>query len=150
MTEHDLLEVIDMEETCGLSRWGWEGYYQELERDNTIMLVAESISTDYLTSYKLNGFVAARITAGELHINNIAVRPHARRGGVASELLSRALHAAIERGTDTAVLEVRAANTTAQQLYRRHGFRVVGRRHNYYKEPPDDALLMTADLKTIT
>ncbi len=30
MTEHDLLQVVDIEEKSGLSLWGWEGYYTEL------------------------------------------------------------------------------------------------------------------------
>ena len=40
MTEHDLLEVVEIEENCGLSLWGWDGYHTELERRESIMLVA--------------------------------------------------------------------------------------------------------------
>ena len=40
MTEHDLLEVVEIEETSGLSLWGWEAYRAELERRESVMLVA--------------------------------------------------------------------------------------------------------------
>ena len=41
MTEHDLLEVVEIEESSGLSRWGWAAYYAELQGSNRhLMLVA--------------------------------------------------------------------------------------------------------------
>ena len=40
MTEHDLLEVVEIEETTGLSQWGWEAYRAELEKQEAVMLVA--------------------------------------------------------------------------------------------------------------
>ena len=29
MTEHDLLEVVEIEQTSGLSPWGWDAYHRE-------------------------------------------------------------------------------------------------------------------------
>ena len=41
MTEHDLLDVVEIEERSGLSRWGWGAYYSELQGANrNFMLVA--------------------------------------------------------------------------------------------------------------
>ncbi|MEP6680444.1 MAG: ribosomal-protein-alanine N-acetyltransferase RimI, partial [Chloroflexota bacterium] len=40
-------------------------------------------------------------------------------------------------------LEVRAGNEAAQELYRRFGFIVAGRRPNYYTDDGEDALVMT-------
>src|SRR5688572_4717232 len=45
MTEHDLLEVVEIEETCGLSLWGWDAYRAELERPESVMLVAHKPAT---------------------------------------------------------------------------------------------------------
>ncbi|HYE16754.1 MAG TPA: hypothetical protein VD968_20105, partial [Pyrinomonadaceae bacterium] len=42
MTEHDLLEVVEIEETTGLSLWGWDAYRAELERPEALMLAARS------------------------------------------------------------------------------------------------------------
>ena len=42
MTEHDLLEVVEIEEASGLSRWGWAAYYAELQGGNRdLLLVAK-------------------------------------------------------------------------------------------------------------
>ena len=41
MTEHDLLEVVEIEEASGLSRWGFEAYHEELTHGhNALMFVA--------------------------------------------------------------------------------------------------------------
>ena len=45
-----------------------------------------------------------------------------------------------------AVLEVRAGNAAARALYERLGFVVVGERRKYYREPVEDALIMTRPL----
>lgn len=146
MTEHDLLEVVEIEETTGLSLWGWDAYRAELERAEAVMLVARYAAREAYTPHAVCGFVAARLNADELHVNNIGVRPGVRRSGVGSALLGAALEAGFRRGARTAVLEVRAANGPAQALYRRFGFAVTGRRRNYYRNPTDDALVMCATL----
>lgn len=148
MTEHDLVEVVEIEETTGLSRWGWEGYHGDLGKPNAVMLVArfERRAVALSAGESLGGFVAARVTVGELHINNLAVRRPWRRHGLGGALLRAALLRGAQIDARTAVLEVRATNLAAQTLYRRYGFRIEGRRVNYYRDPPEDALVMRAPL----
>lgn len=147
MTEHDLLEVVEIEESSGLSVWGWEAYRSELERHDSVMLVTRAHGSGRATApAPVEGFVASRLTGAELHVNNIGVRESARGRGVGSALLRDALAWASERGAKGALLEVRANNLAAQALYRRHGFQEVGRRKNYYRDPKDDALIMTVKL----
>lgn len=146
MTEHDLLEVVEIEETTGLSQWGWEAYRAELEKPEAVMLVARRNSTDALTGRALSGYIAARINADELHVNNIGVWPESRRRGIGGALLGAVLEASARRGAFEAVLEVRASNLEAQRMYERFGFRVVGERKNYYREPSEDAKIMTRGL----
>jgi [ribosomal protein S18]-alanine N-acetyltransferase len=146
MTEHDLLEVVEIEETTGLSQWGWEAYRAELEKQEAVMLVARRNYTDALTGRALSGYIAARINADELHVNNIGVWPESRRQGVGGALLGAALEAAARRGAVEAVLEVRASNLPAQRMYERFGFEVVGERKGYYREPVEDAKIMTRRL----
>lgn len=145
MTEHDLLEVVAIEERCGLSLWGWDGYHADLDRSDAIMLVARAHAGARGPGARLLGFVAARLSADELHINNIGVVDDARRCGVGSRLLGAALERAKLLAPRRAILEVRASNRAAQSLYRRHGFRLAGRRRDYYKHPSEDALVMTSD-----
>jgi ribosomal-protein-alanine N-acetyltransferase len=150
MTTHDLLEVVEIEEACRLSLWGWDSYYAELSRPEAIMIVARRARADQLTGHALYGFLSARVSAQELHINNIGVHDAARRRGVGNALMRTAVRSAVRQGARAAILEVRAGNVAAQSLYRRYGFEVVGRRRQYYREPPEDALLMRAALKSPT
>jgi len=150
MTEHDLLEVVEIEEACGLSRWGWEAYHAELTHgENALMLVARPVEqSDTSTAENVKGFIAARLIAGEVHINNVAVRHQHRLQGIGRTLLQSVLDKAAEAGAETAFLEVRAGNAPAQALYGRCGFRVTGRRTNYYAGPPEDALVMSLAIRT--
>lgn len=144
MTEHDLLEVVEIEELSGLSPWGWEAYYKELNSaSDVVMLVARlTASSNENTGMELAGFIVARLIADELHINNIAVRPLWRRRGIGERLLEQGLAWGVENGSKQALLEVRSGNRAAQALYRRCGFHVTGRRRRYYRTPVEDALIM--------
>ena len=146
MCEHDLLEVVEIEETTGLSQWGWEAYRAELEKPEAVMLVARRNSPDEETGRRLSGYIAARINADELHVNNIGVWPEARRRGVGGALLRSALEVAARCGATQAVLEVRAGNAPALTMYERFGFEAVGERRNYYRDPVEDAKIMVRRL----
>jgi ribosomal-protein-alanine N-acetyltransferase len=146
MSEHDLLEVVEIEESTGLSQWGWEAYRAELEKPEAVMLVARRLAPEEGTGRRLSGYIAARINADELHVNNIGVWPEARRRGVGVALLGTALEAAARCGAREAVLEVRTSNLAARAMYERLGFEVVGERKNYYKEPVENAKIMTRRL----
>src|SRR5919106_5118891 len=85
MSEHDLLEIVEIEETSGLSRWGWAAYYAELQGTNRdLMLIARLASSPIIEHQPIAGYIVARESAGELHINNVAVREQYRRRGIGS------------------------------------------------------------------
>jgi ribosomal-protein-alanine N-acetyltransferase len=95
MTEHDLLEVVEIEEESGLSRWGWAAYYTELQGTNRdLMLIARIARAPIIEHQRIAGYIVARQSAGELHINNVAVRDQYRRRGIGSALLGRIMEAA--------------------------------------------------------
>jgi len=148
MDEHDLLEVVEIEQQSGLSPWGWNAYHLELSSEHRdLMWVARLTKAELsATREELAGYVVARMGAGELHINNLAVRQSYRRQGIGRLLLSHILERARRGEAMAAFLEVRASNFTAQAFYERCGFRVVGRRRNYYPEPREDALIMRLDI----
>ena len=82
------------------------------------------------------GFMVSRtIAPDEAEILNVAVAPEARKLGVATAL--------IEALSEPEVfLEVRESNAAARALYSKIGFRVVGRRENYYDDPVESAFVM--------
>jgi ribosomal-protein-alanine N-acetyltransferase len=148
MTEHDLLEVVEIEESTGLSRWGWAAYYSELQGSNKdLMLVARIADAERRRhTPRLAGYIVSRMGAGELHINNVAVRDIYRRRGIGRALLNRILETGRLAGVPHAFLELRAGNTAALALYEECGFHLTSRRRNYYSEPVEDALVMTIEL----
>lgn len=149
MTEHDLLEVVEIEEASGLSRWGWAAYYAELQGGNRdLLLVAKPAHLLGNEPHRIVGYIVARETAGELHINNVAVRDQYRHRGYGALLLGRVLDEARRRRATAAFLEVRSGNSPAQALYQRCGFKAIATRPNYYTDPREDAVVMTLDLRS--
>jgi ribosomal-protein-alanine N-acetyltransferase len=146
MTEHDLLEVVEIEALSGLSPWGWDAYHKELQSGrDVVMLVArtQTAANGPGDQAGIAGFIVSRLVAGELHVNNVAVRAEFRRQGIAAQLLEAVIDWGGRNHSRMALLEVRAGNTAAQALYSRCGFQVVGRRRRYYSQPVEDALLMS-------
>ena len=146
MSEHDLLDVVEIEEQSGLSRWGWAAYYAELQGTNRDLMLVARLVQSTIESSPIIGYIVARETAGELHINNFAVRSGHRRRGIGAALLDRVLQEARQRKANAAFLEVRSANLAAQALYEKSGFRAIARRANYYSDPREDAVVMTLNL----
>src|SRR3569832_2619490 len=132
MSGHDLLDVVEIEEQSGLSRWGWAAYYAELQGTNRDLMLVARLVQSTIESSPIIGYIVARETAGELHINNFAVRSGHRRRGIGAALLERVRQEARQRKANAAILEVRRADLAAQALYEKSGFRAIARRANYY------------------
>jgi ribosomal-protein-alanine N-acetyltransferase len=152
MKEEDLKEVVEIEEISGLNRWGYDAYRRELLKNpNSIMLVARYAVRDTYTAEPISarnvvGFLAGWTVVDELHVNNIAAHPDFRRMGIGSQLLEAAIEEGKRRGAAFAMLEVRASNFSAQSLYKKLGFKYVGRRPDYYRSPTEDAIVMKLEL----
>jgi ribosomal-protein-alanine N-acetyltransferase len=144
MRERDLIDVVDIEESSGLNRWGYDAYRRELfTNPNSIMIVARN----QVMGPAVIGFFAGWIIEDELHVNNVASHQDHRRIGVGRSLMEAAIDEARRRGCVQVILEVRASNEAAQLLYRRLGFGFVGRRRDYYRLPTEDALVMKLKLQ---
>lgn len=139
MRERDLVDVVEIEETSGLNRWGYDAYRRELfTNPNSIMIVARNL----VPGPAVIGFFAGWIVEDELHVNNVAAQQDYRRIGIGRSLMEAAIDEAGRRGVAQVILEVRASNEGAQLLYRDLGFGFVGRRRDYYRLPTEDALVM--------
>lgn len=144
MRERDLVDVVEIEETSGLNRWGYDAYRRELfTNPNSIMIVARSL----VPGPGVLGFFAGWIVEDELHVNNVAAHRDYRRMGVGRSLMEAAVDEARRRGVSEVLLEVRASNEGAQRMYRNLGFSFVGRRRDYYRLPTEDALVMKLKFK---
>jgi ribosomal-protein-alanine N-acetyltransferase len=89
------------------------------------------------------GFLIGRSAADEFEILNMAVSEAYRRQGIGSKLLESALEVSRKAGIARIYLEVRASNEPAIALYKLHGFTECGRRVRYYRNPVEDAILLS-------
>ena len=92
---------------------------------------------------RIAGMLMLWFVVDEAHIATIATHPDFRQQGIGEQILLTALREVHEEGARRAFLEVRASNTAAQALYKKHGFIVDGVRPRYYRDNNEDALLMS-------
>jgi [ribosomal protein S18]-alanine N-acetyltransferase len=75
-------------------------------------------------------------------VQTVAVAPHQQRRGTGARLLRALIEDAERRGAGEVVLEVRADNAAALELYRVAGFERVGVRRGYHAGGRVDALVL--------
>jgi len=102
---------------------------------------AALLATDgTFTIAESQGFLLARAIADEAEILTLAVMPAARQQGIAFRLLAGFKTVAVERGVNTAFLEVAADNEPALTLYAKAGFTPTAARKAYYARPGGKAV----------
>lgn len=140
MRLEDLDEVAALDATVSNPVWSREMFESELTSNQFAgFLVARA------PGGRLCGYIGFWIVFEELHLLNVAVHPDWRRRGVATRLVHTVFEMAIAKGVIRALLEVRASNLPAQQLYARFGFQAIARRSGYYTKPSEEALIMARD-----
>ena len=91
------------------------------------------------------GFSGFWMMVGEAHIIAIGVRHGYRQLGIGESLLIATIELAQILNANIVTLEVRASNKAAQELYKKYGFQVTGRRLKYYSSDGEDAIIMSID-----
>jgi ribosomal-protein-alanine N-acetyltransferase len=97
----------------------------------------------------LVGFILSRVIVDEAEILSVAVNASRRGKGLARRLLDLHLRRLAGLGARAAFLEVGQDNVSALRLYKRAGFREVGRRDAYYRDAAGKttaALVLRRDL----
>lgn len=86
--------------------------------------------------------------AGEVaDVMTIAVAPTRQGHGLGARLLAWLIGQATASGANALLLEVRADNGPARNLYRRHGFEQISTRRGYYQPGGVDALVLRRHLE---
>jgi ribosomal-protein-alanine N-acetyltransferase len=96
---------------------------------------------------RVDGFIICWVILSDMHLLNLAVTPEYRRRGLGATLLEDALADFARQGGGYVSLEVRPSNVAAQELYRAFGFKVVGRRKQYYRSDNEDAIIMALEVE---
>ena len=125
-------------------RRGWsEDEVERLLLDRSVIAHRATVGSVFA------GFVMSRIAAGEAEILSIAICAPKKGRGLAGRLLRHHLGRLAGVAVRTVFLEVDEDNAPAVRLYRRAGFREVGRRAGYYPAPGGkaaNALILRRDL----
>ncbi len=140
----DLDGVQEVDRASFSSPWTRDMYEQELQTSGVAFIAVVRAGATPVA-----GYCSYRLVAGEVQINNVAVRPEFRRQGFGRALVAFVLGHATGAGARTAILEVRRSNMAARRLYAETGFVQVGERRHYYTAPEEDALVLVRDLRNL-
>ena len=133
----DLDDIFAIERSSFRSPWPKSALGDEIEKRSWSRVVAAC------SAHRLVGFMVYWTVIDELHLLNLAVDPRWRRRGVGAALLEHLVEMGLEEHRAAVLLEVRASNHAAIQLYQRYGFTAMGVRRGYYSDSGEDALVMS-------
>ncbi len=136
MNQDHISTLAELEKICFHTPWTEKQLLEELENKHSLFLVAKK-------DKNIVGYVGCQTTIDGGYITNVVVSPEMRCQGVAQKLLSELASKIKEKKLDFITLEVRVSNTAAINLYSKMNYKEVGIRKNFYRNPKEDALLMT-------
>tara|TARA_B100000035_G_scaffold297200_1_gene289748 strand:- start:3077 stop:3538 length:462 start_codon:yes stop_codon:yes gene_type:complete len=97
---------------------------------------------------RIIGYIIAKISYPETHILNLTVDSKFRNNGVGTTLIQFIINDARIRNSKDIILEVRTSNISAQSLYKKLSFKMIGLRKDYYEcsQGREDALVLKLEL----
>ena len=135
MNESHVPQIAELEKLCFNDPWSANSIASELDNRLAFWLVV-------LEGDQVIGYVGSQTVLGETDMMNIAIHPDHRNRGIATKLIEALIQGLTERGSRSLMLEVRASNEPAKNLYSKMGFETVGVRKNYYRNPREDAMIL--------
>ena len=133
MQPADMEAVLEVERAAYSSGWPATAFERELTQNR----MARYVVLREAPGERIVGFGGLWLMVDEAHVVTVAVLPDLRRRGYGRALVAEALRAAKAEGGRLALLEVRASNTPARELYRSVGFEDVRLRPRYYADGED-------------
>ena len=129
--------VALLEKECFPHPWSRDSLEEYLNNPSAYFFVALD------DNKKVLGYIGTYIICDEAYVTNIAVSSDNRRQGVGRALVERAAENAKQNRASFISLEVRFSNLPAISLYKSFEFQSEGVRPNFYRDPQEDALIMT-------
>ncbi len=152
MRWEDIAEVMEIERRAFSMPWPMRAYEQEILRNpnaHYLVLRPREVRTTGLVlpspRLPILGYGGFWLVPDEAHISTIAIDAPWRGRGLGELMFLALVEEAIALGASLITLEVRASNLVAQNLYRKYGLEVVGRRPGYYRDNREDALVMSVE-----
>lgn len=135
MQDADVEVVAAIEAQTFSQPWSRDAFLRSLGDNNMCFYVA----VDKVAI----GYIGICMAADEAEITNVAVTKEYRRQGIAAMLMKHAMADMTRQGIRRAFLEVRCSNRAAISLYEKLGFSISGIRKRFYRNPTEDAYLMS-------
>lgn len=136
MHDSDLTQVIVVEEKAYPHPWTL-GIFRDCLRIgyNAWVMTLDNV---------VIGYGIVMLAAGEAHILNICISPDNQGKGLGRHLLRHLVKKSHKVNADMVMLEVRASNVQAQDLYKSEGFHELGVRKSYYpaENGREDAIIL--------
>ncbi len=135
--ESDALKLHEYDAEIFSDSWSEKSFLGSISSGSETVPVACSKSGGEIIGYAAVSFIFE-----EANVNRIAVRDEYRGNGLGTVLLQW-LEDNLPEEVTVYNLEVRESNKYAIEMYEKFGYTVLGRRKNFYRNPAEDALLMT-------
>ena len=135
----DLSFLRDAELAVFSDAWSERAIAAHTDASHNLSLVARLEDTPV-------GYLFAAVLPPEGELYRIAVLPAYRKNAVGRALISDFHDRLRACGVTRAFLEVRSGNEAAISLYRSFGYEECGVRKGYYRNPTEDALLLSLEL----
>ena len=140
MTLDDVDAVSDLDRRAfGESGWSRRYFVGELTDSPISIFYVLSDEQDHLL-----GYFGTWHVVDQLQLCTFAVDPDAQGQGLGAILLSCVFRLAQRLDCDEIQLEVRVSNRPARNLYQSRGFTEDAVRRNFYANPREDGVLMSA------
>ena len=140
LTEKSLDGVAELEKLCFSQPWS---------KNSLGLLLKEGIGVGMVCSSdgQVCAYGGMMVAVDEGQITNIATHPDYRRQGYGRAIVEALIKYSKHNGINSISLEVRESNRAAIELYSRLGFKVEGKRKDFYTKPTENALIMILNLK---
>lgn len=135
LTEATLDGAAELEKLCFSQPWS---------KTSLELLTKDGIGVGMICSKdgKVCAYGGMIVAVDEGQITNIATHPDYRRQGYGRAIVEALIKYAKMNGLDSISLEVRESNKAAIDLYTKLGFKVEGKRKDFYTKPTESALIM--------
>lgn len=140
MTEEDIPFLTELEKECFSEPWSENSFREELTNDTARFFVLKNDKKNF-------GYIGANNICSEVYITNVAVSEKHRGKGCGERLVRHLILQSQVEYADFVTLEVRRSNYAAIKLYEKCGFEKAGERKNFYRDPQEDAILYTMNLR---